>query len=847
MHRFLLSSVVAVFAISAAAQVPVLPSPLEPIGAEPGLDALRVELARARLGDLASRDALTLAGVPLPDGTTADLDLERVAIERMKFAFEVDGVPRRDLARGLELSLWKGTVRGVADSEVQLSFARTGAQGWIRSGSTLVHVLPRADARGDWTRGDSLLVSESVLNAAGLVFDGTCAATEMPGRAQERGTPLSRSAQPTGGGGSQSVVGTCGLRECRIAITSDFQWYQRFNDLAAQTAYTMTLLGFVSDRYETQANTILTFPSVAFYTTANDPWTSQDSGGSCQDVLFELQGAWVGNLPANADLGHLMSGANLGCGVAWLDVLCSTQYNFSVAGNLNANTPFPIAQGPTNWDFMVIAHEIGHNFDALHTHDYCPPLDECAPSGYFGSCQSQQVCTNQGTIMSYCHLCSGGTSNITTFFHTTSAADMTAAAASCLPLFSGIASTHPDVVLPNTPAPVAAQIAGVTTGPVQLLWRPNAATAFASIDLVHQGNGLYVGNLPGFACGDAPQFYFAFNEASCGLLTDPPGAPANTFTVDVTVLVPTFTDNFQTDFGWTATNLGATSGDWQRGVPVNDNGWAYDPAADGDGSGSCWLTQNSAGNTDVDGGAVQLLSSVLDLSSPGLTLEYEYYLNLTNQDGTDRLLIEVSAAGAGGPWVPLASHTTNGGTAWRHASFDRAAFLAAGVSPTATARLRFTANDGGTGSIVEAGLDGLRISNESCTAVGANYCTSTPNSSGLPAIVSATGSASVANNDLVLVATPVPPIVAGIFYFGPNAIQTPFGNGIRCVGGSSFRLGVNNAVGGVLTRAVNNAVPPASTHLLAGTTWNFQAWFRDPLAGGSNFNLSNGLRIPFTP
>jgi hypothetical protein len=609
----------------------------------------------------------------------------------------------------------------------------------------------------------------------------------------------------------------------------------------------MTLLGFISDRYETQINTILTFPSVAFYTTANDPWTSQDSGGNCQDVLFELQGAWAGNVPANADLGHLLSGANLGCGVAWLDVLCSSTNNFSVAGNMNANTPFPIAVGPNNWDFMVVAHEIGHNFDALHTHDYCPPLDECAPSGYFGACQSQQVCTNQGTIMSYCHLCSGGTSNITTFFHPTSAADMTAAAASCLPLFSGIASTHPDVVPPNTPTPVSAQIGGTPTGPVQLVWRPNAATAFASIDLASQGNGLYTGNLPAFACGDVPQFYFAFNEASCGVLTDPPGAPGNTFTVDVSVLAPLFTDNFQVDLGWTATNLGATSGDWQRGVPVNDNTWDYDPSADGDGSGMCWLTQNTPGNTDVDGGAVELLSPVLDLSAAGLTLEYEYYLNLTNQNGTDRLLVEVSTAGPGGPWTALASHTTNGGTSWRHARFDLADFLSAGITPTATSRLRFTANDGGTQSIVEAGLDGLRISDESCTAVGANYCTSTPNSSGQPAIASATGSASVAANDLVLIAAPVPPIAAGIFYFGPNAIQAPFGNGIRCVGGSSFRLGVGFAVGGVLTRVVNNAVPPASTHLVAGSTWNFQAWFRDPVAGGSNFNLSNGLRIPFVP
>ncbi|HMP08659.1 MAG TPA: PA14 domain-containing protein, partial [Lacipirellulaceae bacterium] len=65
-----------------------------------------------------------------------------------------------------------------------------------------------------------------------------------------------------------------------------------------------------------------------------------------------------------------------------------------------------------NWDIMVTSHELGHNLGTPHTHNYCPPVDECAPAGWYGQCQSQQVCTNQGTIMSYCHLCSGGLSNV---------------------------------------------------------------------------------------------------------------------------------------------------------------------------------------------------------------------------------------------------------------------------------------------------------------------------------------------------------------------------------------------------------------------------------------------------
>jgi hypothetical protein len=829
---------------SAAAQSPELVSPLQAAGREPGLDALRVEFPRERLADLRGRDRVTLAGVPLPDGSTVDLDLARVRVERLKLRFVVDGAERGDLLPALDLSLWKGAVRGEPGSEAMLSFARTGPQGWIRRGGELVHVLPRPDARGDWSRGDALLASEAALNAAGLRLETVCDALETPAAAQERRGPAAHAARPATGG-SQALTGACGLRECRVAITSDYQYFQRFNDLSAQTAYTTTLLGFVSDRYEAQANTVLTFPYVAFYTTANDPWSAQDTGGNCQAVLMEFQAAWAGHVPSGANIGHLMSGASLGCGVAWLDVLCDPAYNFSVSGNLTGTVGFPIVQQPGNWDFVVVAHEIGHNFDALHTHDYCPPLDACAPAGYFGACQTQQVCTSQGTLMSYCHLCPGGTANITTWFHPQSAADMTAAAAACLPLYARITGAHPALLAPNAPTPVRAEVAGAPVGAAQLLWRPDANAPFTAVDLAGSGPGMWTGALPGFACGDAPQYYYAFTDSSCGVLTDPPGAPALVRGAAVGTLTTLLQDTFETDLGWTPSVLGATSGQWQRGVPVNDPGWAYDPAADGDGSGRCWLTQNEPGNTDVDGGSVQLLSPVLDLSAPGVVIEYDLYLRLTNPNGNDRVLVEASVGA--GPWVVVARHEQDLGLAWVHVTLDRASLVAAGLAPGPNARLRFTATDGDPGSVVEAGLDGVRVSQISCASPGASYCTATVNSSGGRAHVTTSGTASVAADDLVLRASPVPASTLGLFYFGSSQTEAAFGDGWRCVAGSLHRLPVTAASGGVLSRALNAAVPPAAGLVVPGSTWNFQAWFRDAAAGGAGFNLSDGLRVPFMP
>jgi hypothetical protein len=135
------------------------------------------------------------------------------------------------------------------------------------------------------------------------------------------------------------------------------------------------------------------------------------------------------------------------------------------------------------------------------------------------------------------------------------------------------------------------------------------------------------------------------------------------------------------------------------------------------------------------------------------------------------------------------------------------------------------------------------------TGLGTNYCTSNANSSGGAAIISASGSVSVAANDLVLSASPVPDGQPGLFYFGPNQIQVPFGNGFQCVGGPNLmRLPPTASVGGVLTTAVDNTMPPYSTiAVLAGSTWNHQAWFRDPAAGGAFFDLSDAIQLDFQP
>lgn len=834
-------------AATAAAQTPSVPFPLK---ADPGSTELRLDAAVLQpdmdvIAGLPRLDRVEFTGITAPDGSVLTLELERIDLERRRFGFQVDGAPAPNALDGLAVSLWKGHIAGDPFSDVMLGFSNYGSRGWIRSRDGLIHVLPTVNADGSWFGAPAILKFEADLNAAGIVHDGACQ-TRKPSIA-----PIPSQFQPLSQTGELRQLDTISLRECSIAMETDFQLYQNWNDLNATTAYLTTLFGFISDRYETQTSTVLTFPYVQIYTDSNDPWSSPDNGGNSIDMLNEFVAAWQGNIPMNATLGHMMSGAGLGGGVAYLNVLCDNDFNFGVSGNIAGAVSFPVVQQPSNWDFIVVAHELGHNFSSPHTHDFCPPLDQCAPDGYFGQCQTTQVCSNSGSIMSYCHLCNGGTGNITTFFHPEAAALMTAASSACNPAVFEVSVDAPEVVSDQSSTPTSISVIQGTLNSATLYHRVVGDLNYTTVAMTNQGSD-WSAALPVTPCGMMIEYYFDLDVAGLGSFTAPSAAPTFLYEAIGGAETIAFSDDFNSDLGWTTDNLGASTGDWQRGVPVDDDGWNSDPVSDADGSGSCYLTQNENGNTDVDGGAVRLTSPILDMSQAGSTVSYSYFLRLTNSDGTDRLLVEASVNG--GAWEEVTRHDTDGGLAWRPAVLTEADFSAAGLTPSATTQIRFTANDDGDQSIVEAGVDGFTVSSISC-GIGQIYCSpAAVNSSGLPASISADGSNLAIDNDITLNVESAPINVIGLFVtsttqgFVPNVGG---GQGNLCIAGDLGRFNADIANSGPtgefsLTLDLTQMPQPmGAVSVMTGQSWNYQVWFRDTVAGIATSNLSDAVSIFF--
>jgi len=130
-----------------------------------------------------------------------------------------------------------------------------------------------------------------------------------------------------------------------------------------------------------------------------------------------------------------------------------------------------------------------------------------------------------------------------------------------------------------------------------------------------------------------------------------------------------------------------------------------------------------------------------------------------------------------------------------------------------------------------------------------SYCATSPNSAGSGALMGFSGSTSIALDDFVLQVSGAPPYRPGLFYYGPNPANLPFGDGRRCVGGPSFRLPLDIvSPSGTVGRKVSLKTPPGPPNLfLAGATLHWQFWYRDPTGGPVGFNLSNGLRSTFCP
>jgi len=157
------------------------------------------------------------------------------------------------------------------------------------------------------------------------------------------------------------------------------------------------------------------------------------------------------------------------------------------------------------------------------------------------------------------------------------------------------------------------------------------------------------------------------------------------------------------------------------------------------------------------------------------------------------------------------------------------------------------------GTSVGNGDSGCPCGNDNDGSNGIAGCASGVSSGG--ALLRASGSASVAADDLVLTACDQEAGNFMLWYQAPNVAGTPatFGDGLRvAVGSPAVYLhveqlsGAHGTTGGASTRGVSLVTGGG---IIPGQTVCYQTWYRDStgLPCGNGFNTSNGYTVTWTP
>jgi carboxypeptidase T len=173
-----------------------------------------------------------------------------------------------------------------------------------------------------------------------------------------------------------------------------------------------------------------------------------------------------------------------------------------------------------------------------------------------------------------------------------------------------------------------------------------------------------------------------------------------------------FSDDFSTSTGWTRGADTATAGLWERGVPeaTSHNGIALQLSTPVVGSNTLVtgrLAGSSVGDHDIDDGVTIVRSPAINLPASGeSTLSLSWYLShLNNSSSADYFRVSIEHAGGTTVVVNQTGASTNRAASWTTSTVN--------LTPYAgqTIRIVVAAADEAGGSLVEAAVDNVRVTN----------------------------------------------------------------------------------------------------------------------------------------
>jgi hypothetical protein len=176
-----------------------------------------------------------------------------------------------------------------------------------------------------------------------------------------------------------------GLKTLELATEADKEWFDQFG--VSSNAQIATIVNAANVIYERDLNLSLNIKSQNVQTSTSQPYTSTNANTLLDQ--FRVTNTTGGNL-GTADAYHLFTGKEMDgstVGLAWVGVVCSfPTYSYGLTQHLSSAL-----------DYVIFAHELGHNLDA--DHDSSTPPSVMYPS--VGSTQTTFSALSMGQIGSH--------------------------------------------------------------------------------------------------------------------------------------------------------------------------------------------------------------------------------------------------------------------------------------------------------------------------------------------------------------------------------------------------------------------------------------------------------------
>lgn len=397
---------------------------------------------------------LRVENVPLVDGEPATLELERFEVWAEGAELKVFGEGGKvvETLAPPAATYFRGIVAGQPESLAFVSIHGDRVEGIIYAGdrkfalgSRRVNAQKREVIVQESTATDDIPVDGEGfmcdLEGAPLLASQTA----RPRAVSNAFGEVEATAAPTGT--QRSVI--------NLAVDTDYELYVNSgSNVTNVTNFIGNLIAAASTIYNRDLLTEIRIAYLGIQNNAADPftiypgqagvWNGANVTLTTMHALLELGDRWHLTPPTanKRSAVALISGKNYGGGIAWVNTLCGSDiayqghwggaysFNGGIDPPNDLSVPNPdgnvnyVAPSSNYWPLLQVTHELGHNVGSSHSH--CIALtaqqktqysvtrnyvDECynAEGGCFTG--TAVVPAEKGTIMSYCHLRSGGGTN----------------------------------------------------------------------------------------------------------------------------------------------------------------------------------------------------------------------------------------------------------------------------------------------------------------------------------------------------------------------------------------------------------------------------------------------------